>query len=65
MNACRGVAATNIRHLEYFADHVRVEHLLFDAVVESVGGTLSSDLTRPGMGLELRVADAQRDRTTD
>ena len=55
----------NVRHLEYFADHVRVEHLLFDGVVEPVGGTLSPDLTRPGIGLELRVADAQRYRTTD
>jgi L-alanine-DL-glutamate epimerase-like enolase superfamily enzyme len=52
----------NIRHLEYFADHVRVDHLLFDGVVELKGGALEPDLSRPGMGLELKRADAERFR---
>lgn len=55
----------NIRHLEYFADHVRIEHMLFDGVVEPVGGLLAPDVARPGMGLELRRTDAQRYRTDD
>lgn len=50
----------NVRHLEYFADHVRVGHMLFDGAVEPVSGTLSPDLSRPGIGLELRRSDASR-----
>jgi L-alanine-DL-glutamate epimerase-like enolase superfamily enzyme len=52
-------AVRNMRHLEYFADHVRVDHLLFDGVPEPRQGALSPDLSRPGLGLELKRADAQ------
>jgi L-alanine-DL-glutamate epimerase-like enolase superfamily enzyme len=51
-------AVENIRHLEYFADHARVDRLLFDGVIDPVAGTLSPDLSRPGLGLELKRADA-------
>ncbi len=37
-----------------------VEHLLFDGVVEPVDGVLRPDLGRPGLGLELKRADAAR-----
>ena len=47
-------------HLEYFHDHVRIEHLLFDGVVEPQDGALVPDLDRPGIGLELKRADAER-----
>jgi L-alanine-DL-glutamate epimerase-like enolase superfamily enzyme len=53
-----GVAT--LRHLEYFHDHVRVERLLFDGVLEPEGGALRPDPDRPGHGLELKRADAQR-----
>ena len=53
-------AAPALRHLEYFHDHVRVERRLFDGVPEPVDGVLRPDLTRPGNGLELRRADAER-----
>ena len=53
-------AAPALRHLEYFYDHVRVERRLFDGIPEPVEGALSPDLTRPGNGLELRRADAER-----
>jgi L-alanine-DL-glutamate epimerase-like enolase superfamily enzyme len=53
-------AVPNLRHLEYFHDHVRVESLLFDGVLEPVGGALEPDRRRPGNGLELRSADAER-----
>jgi L-alanine-DL-glutamate epimerase-like enolase superfamily enzyme len=56
-------AVPNLRHLEYFADHARVDRLLFDGVLEPAGGVLRPDLSRPGMGLELKRADAQRYRT--
>jgi L-alanine-DL-glutamate epimerase-like enolase superfamily enzyme len=48
------------RHLEYFHDHVRVEGMLFDGVVRPEEGRLSPDRSRPGNGLELKRADAER-----
>jgi L-alanine-DL-glutamate epimerase-like enolase superfamily enzyme len=45
-------------HIEYFHDHVRIERLLFDGVVEPQEGDLVPDLERPGIGLELKRADA-------
>jgi L-alanine-DL-glutamate epimerase-like enolase superfamily enzyme len=53
-------AVANLRHLEYFHDHVRLEHLLLDGVLSPVGGTLRPDPDRPGMGIELKTADAER-----
>jgi L-alanine-DL-glutamate epimerase-like enolase superfamily enzyme len=50
----------NLRHLEYFHDHVRVESLLFDGVLEPVDGALVPDLSRPGNGLALKRAEAAR-----
>lgn len=49
-----------VRHLEWFHDHVRIERLLFDGAPEPVEGRLFPDRSRPGLGLELRHADAQR-----
>jgi L-alanine-DL-glutamate epimerase-like enolase superfamily enzyme len=53
-------AVTNFRHIEYFHDHVRIEHMLFDGVVTPVNGQLSPDRSRPGMGLELKRSEAQK-----
>ena len=53
-------AVPNLRHLEYFHDHVRIEGLLFDGVLEPEKGGLRPDRSRPGHGLELRRADAER-----
>ncbi|HEV2591825.1 MAG TPA: enolase C-terminal domain-like protein [Gaiellaceae bacterium] len=49
-----------LRHLEYFHDHVRVESMLFDGVLEPVDGALVPDRSRPGHGLELKRAEAQQ-----
>ena len=49
----------NLRHLEYFHDHVRLDHLLFDGVIEPVGGELEPADDRPGIGLVLRERDAE------
>ncbi len=51
-------ALPNFRHMEYFHDHVRIEHLFFDGVILPVDGKLRPDLSRPGMGLEFKRADA-------
>ncbi|MFL6649358.1 MAG: enolase C-terminal domain-like protein [Sulfurifustaceae bacterium] len=53
-------AAPSVVHMEYFHDHVRIEHMLFDGVPEVRDGTLAPDLTRPGAGFVLREADAMR-----
>lgn len=50
-------------HLEYFHDHVRVESLLFDGTLSPEGGRLVPDASRPGLGIELKRADAERFRT--
>jgi L-alanine-DL-glutamate epimerase-like enolase superfamily enzyme len=47
-------AVPRFRHIEYFHDHVRVERMLFDGVLEPEGGALRPDRSRPGHGLELR-----------
>jgi L-alanine-DL-glutamate epimerase-like enolase superfamily enzyme len=50
-------ASAWVRHVEYFYDHERIERILFDGVIEPVGGMLRPDLSRPGLGLELKRAD--------
>jgi L-alanine-DL-glutamate epimerase-like enolase superfamily enzyme len=53
-------ATLPMRHLEYFYDHVRIEQMFFDGVSPPINGELRPDLSRPGMGIELKHADAQR-----
>jgi hypothetical protein len=53
-------AVTPVRHVEYFHDHVRIEHMLFDGALTPVKGALHPDLSRPGLGLDFKRADAQR-----
>ncbi|HEV2270428.1 MAG TPA: enolase C-terminal domain-like protein [Steroidobacteraceae bacterium] len=57
LHAC--CAAPRVRHMEYFHDHVRIEQMLFDGALSPVGGEIAPDLGRPGLGLELKEADAQ------
>ena len=47
-------------HLEYFHDHARIEAMLFDGVLSPEDGKLTPDRNRPGLGLELKRADADR-----
>jgi L-alanine-DL-glutamate epimerase-like enolase superfamily enzyme len=54
-----GCAAIPVRHLEYFHDHVRIERMFFEGIAEPAKGELHPDLSRPGMGLELKRADAE------
>jgi L-alanine-DL-glutamate epimerase-like enolase superfamily enzyme len=55
-------AVVPLRHLEYFHDHVRIEHMLFDGALTPVKGVLYPDLSRPGLGLEFKRSDAERYR---
>ena len=51
--------APNLRHLEWFHDHVRVEHMLFEGAPTPRDGAVRPNLGRPGHGLALRRADAE------
>lgn len=54
------MACKQLRHIEYFFDHARIERMLFDGAGEPQKGMLSPDPSRPGIGLELRRIDAER-----
>ncbi|WP_242624155.1 enolase C-terminal domain-like protein [Micromonospora kangleipakensis] len=51
-------AVPNLRHVEWFHDHVRIESTLFDGAVGATGGVASVNLDAPGIGLDLRTAQA-------
>jgi len=53
-------AARTFRHAEYFHDHVRIDGMLFDGVPEPVNGAIAPDLSRPGLGLTLKHAEAEQ-----
>jgi L-alanine-DL-glutamate epimerase-like enolase superfamily enzyme len=53
-------AARSARNLEYFHDHERIESMFFDGYVKPREGYLRPDLSRPGMGLELRRSDIEK-----
>lgn len=56
------LAATRLWNIEWFHDHVRIEHMLFDGAPQPVHGTIAVDWSRPGLGIEFKRADAQRFR---
>jgi L-alanine-DL-glutamate epimerase-like enolase superfamily enzyme len=60
LHAQVGCACANVRHLEWFYDHARIERLLFDGAPQPRDGCLVPDRSRPGLGLEFKRADAAR-----
>ncbi|HEY3519450.1 MAG TPA: enolase C-terminal domain-like protein [Rhodanobacteraceae bacterium] len=62
LHAHPACASRPLRHIEYFHDHVRIEGMLFEGVLNPAGGALHPDPSRPGMGLEFRHQDAERYR---
>ena len=56
-----GIATPNLRHLEYFHDHVRIESMFFDGVLDPEGGALTPS-DAPGTGMTFKAADAERYR---
>ncbi len=62
LHARVGVAVPNLRHVEYFHDHQRIERMLFDGALDPAGGILTPDADEPGLGLTLRESDAERYR---
>jgi L-alanine-DL-glutamate epimerase-like enolase superfamily enzyme len=62
LHAHPACAARPLRHIEYFHDHVRIENMLFDGVLQPEHGALRPDASRPGFGLEFKHADAEKYR---
>jgi L-alanine-DL-glutamate epimerase-like enolase superfamily enzyme len=60
LHAHVAAATPNFRHLEWFHDHVRIEHMLFDGALDPTGGVIRPDRHAPGHGLALRHAVAER-----
>lgn len=63
LHAHPAAATMNLRHLEYFHDHARIERLLFEGSLDPDGGTLRPDLDRAGHGLRLASDRARKFRT--
>ena len=59
LHAHLGCALLPMRHLEYFFDHVRIESMLFDGFTAPRDGAICPDLSRPGIGVELKISDAE------
>ena len=53
-------AAPRLRHLEWFHDHVRIEHMLFEGAPVAKNGAIRPDMSRPGLGLVFKERDAER-----
>jgi L-alanine-DL-glutamate epimerase-like enolase superfamily enzyme len=53
-------ALSNVRHIEYFYDHVRIEKMLFEGTIIPKDGMLYPNVERPGMGLEFKEKDAEQ-----
>jgi L-alanine-DL-glutamate epimerase-like enolase superfamily enzyme len=62
LHAHPACAVANLRHVEYFADPVRADQILFDGVLVPRDGALRPDLSGVGLGLSLRQADAEQYR---
>jgi L-alanine-DL-glutamate epimerase-like enolase superfamily enzyme len=62
LHARVGIAVPNLRHVEYFHDHQRIEQMFFDGALDPEGGILTPDPEQPGLGLTLRESEAERYR---
>ena len=62
LHARVALAVSNLRHVEYFHDHQRIEELLFDGALDPAGGVLTPEPGEAGLGLTLRESDAERYR---
>jgi L-alanine-DL-glutamate epimerase-like enolase superfamily enzyme len=60
LHATAACAAPSFLIGEYFFDHARIEHLLFEGALQPVNGALTPDRTRPGFGLEFKRKEASR-----
>ena len=59
LHAPVAASVSNLRHVEWFHDHVRIEHLLLEGAPDAKGGVMVPDLTTPGHGLTLATRAEQ------
>ena len=57
VHAAAAASLPNLRHMEWFHDHVRIEDMLFDGALDPTGGTIHPT-TGIGHGLTLRAEEA-------
>lgn len=55
-------ATPNLRHLEWFHDHVRIENMFFDGTLSPRGGSITPIFDAPGNGFELKESDVEQYR---
>jgi L-alanine-DL-glutamate epimerase-like enolase superfamily enzyme len=60
LHAHMDCAVGNVRHLEYFFDHMRIENLLFDGVLRPEGGALRPRADTLGFGVRFKWKEAER-----
>ena len=60
LHAAVSCAVPNVRHLEWFGDHVRADELLFAGCVRPVDGFLTPQTELPGHGLAVRDTEDHR-----
>jgi L-alanine-DL-glutamate epimerase-like enolase superfamily enzyme len=53
-------AVSRASNVEYFYDHYRIEQMFFEGAASPVNGELKPDLSRAGLGLEFKRADARK-----
>ncbi|MFD9910004.1 enolase C-terminal domain-like protein [Streptomyces sp. NPDC059063] len=60
-HAAAAACVPNLRHIEWFHDHVRIESMFFDGALDPTGGTVRPD-SGTGHGLALRTHEAEEYR---
>ena len=60
LHAAVSASVPNLRHIEWFHDHTRIESMLFDGTLDPTGGTITPRPDRPGHGLTLRADRVQQ-----
>jgi L-alanine-DL-glutamate epimerase-like enolase superfamily enzyme len=61
VHAAAAAAIPNLRHIEWFHDHVRIESMFFDGALDPTGGSVRP-LRGVGHGLTLRAEEVQEYR---
>ncbi|MGA8112213.1 MAG: enolase C-terminal domain-like protein [Actinocatenispora sp.] len=62
LSAHAGAATVNFRHIEWFADHERIESMAFIGTLDPSGGTVAPDMSAPGHGMVVKQDEIDRYR---
>ncbi|MFI5658592.1 enolase C-terminal domain-like protein [Streptomyces sp. NPDC051684] len=63
-HADAAASVPNLRHVEWFHDHVRIESMFFAGVLDPSGGTIRPGGNGPGNGLTLRSEEVEEYRVS-